>query len=112
MRYLTKVEELSAGNAARFRSAVGSAIYLSADRRDIQFAVKELARRMQAPSVLSVWGLTAVPKTWGNDWVAQAEKAHMLLSFQKPATVGIADSGSGARKSSLDLIRAHRFVQA
>ena len=44
---LTKVEELSAGDAARFRSAVGSAIYLSADRRDIQFAVKELARRMQ-----------------------------------------------------------------
>ena len=42
--------------------------------------------------VLSVWGSTAVPKTWGNDWVAQAEKAHMLLSFQKPATVGIADT--------------------
>ncbi|CAE7412283.1 unnamed protein product, partial [Symbiodinium sp. CCMP2592] len=35
---LTKVEELSAGDAARFRSAVGSAIYLSADRRDIQFS--------------------------------------------------------------------------
>ncbi|CAE7681372.1 unnamed protein product [Symbiodinium sp. CCMP2592] len=39
---VTKVEELSAGDAAKFRSAVGSAIYLSADRRDIQFAVKEL----------------------------------------------------------------------
>ncbi|CAE7833776.1 unnamed protein product [Symbiodinium sp. CCMP2592] len=49
---LTKVEELSAGDAARFRSAVGSAIYLSADRRDIQFAVKELARRMQNPQGL------------------------------------------------------------
>ena len=33
----------------RFRSAVGSAIYLSADRRDIQYATKELARRMSAP---------------------------------------------------------------
>ncbi|CAE7213819.1 unnamed protein product [Symbiodinium sp. CCMP2592] len=42
---LTKVEELSAGDAARFHSAVGSAIYLSADRRNIQFAVKELGLR-------------------------------------------------------------------
>ncbi|OLP98187.1 hypothetical protein AK812_SmicGene19396 [Symbiodinium microadriaticum] len=42
---LTKVEELSAGHAATFRSAVGSAIYLSADRRDVQFALKEMARK-------------------------------------------------------------------
>ena len=44
-------ELLSAGKAGQYgqyqyRSAVGSAIYLSADRRDIQFAVKELARHM------------------------------------------------------------------
>ena len=40
---------LEAGDAARYRSAVGSGIYLSADRRDIQYAVKELARHMAAP---------------------------------------------------------------
>ncbi|CAE7320371.1 RE2 [Symbiodinium pilosum] len=42
---LENLEPLSAGKAAQYRSAVGSAIYLSADRRDIQFAVKELAPR-------------------------------------------------------------------
>ena len=47
---LENLEPLSAGKAAQYRSAVGSAIYLSADRRDIQFAVKELARHMSAPS--------------------------------------------------------------
>ena len=46
---LENLEPLSAGKAAQYRSAVGSAIYLSAGRRDIQFAVKELARHMSAP---------------------------------------------------------------
>ena len=61
---LTKVEELSAGDAARFRSAVGSAIYLSADRRDIQFAVKELARRMQTPRVCGWLAGWEEPSCW------------------------------------------------
>ena len=33
----------------KFRSAVGSATYLSLDRRDIQLAAKEAARRMSNP---------------------------------------------------------------
>ena len=46
---LLNLDPLSEDRATKFRSAVGSAIYLSADRRDIQFATKELARRMSAP---------------------------------------------------------------
>ena len=46
---LNDTTPLEAGDAARYRSAVGSGIYLSADRRDIQYAVKELARHMAAP---------------------------------------------------------------
>ena len=46
---LSDTTPLEAGDAARYRSAVGSGIYLSADRRDIQYAVKELARHMAAP---------------------------------------------------------------
>ena len=45
---LENLEPLSAGKAAQCRSDVGSAIYLSADRRDIQFAVKD-PRHMSAP---------------------------------------------------------------
>ena len=43
-----EVEPLDEEQAKAYRSAVGSAIYLSSDRRDIQFAVKELARHMSA----------------------------------------------------------------
>ena len=46
---LTNTEPLSVEFAARYRSATGSGIYLSADRRDIQFAGKDLARHMAAP---------------------------------------------------------------
>ena len=46
---LMRVAPLDDEKTKRFRSAVGSAIYLSADRRDIQHATKELARRMSAP---------------------------------------------------------------
>ena len=46
---LLEVMPLSKEDARAYRSAVGSAIYLSADRRDIQFATKELARRMSNP---------------------------------------------------------------
>lgn len=44
-----RVAPLDDEQTRRYRSAVGSAIYLSADRRDIQYATKELARRMSAP---------------------------------------------------------------
>ena len=46
---LLEVEPVDEAGAKAYRSAVGSAIYLSADRRDIQYAVKELARHMSAP---------------------------------------------------------------
>ena len=46
---LTKKDPLSETDASAYRSAVGSGIYLSADRRDIHFAVKELARHMSEP---------------------------------------------------------------
>ena len=46
---LMRVAPLDDEKTKRFRGAVGSAIYLSADRRDIQYATKELARRMSAP---------------------------------------------------------------
>ena len=46
---LSKDELLDVGRAQRYRSAVGSAIYLSADRRDIAYSTKELARRMAQP---------------------------------------------------------------
>ena len=46
---LLEVMPLSEEDARAYRSAVGSAIYLSADRREIQLATKELARRMSNP---------------------------------------------------------------
>ena len=46
---LLETEPLDEAQCKKFRSAVGSAIYLSLDRRDIQFAVKEAARRMSNP---------------------------------------------------------------
>ncbi|CAE7394224.1 RE2 [Symbiodinium sp. CCMP2592] len=75
-----RVEELSAGDAARFRSAVGSAIYLSADRRDIQFAVKELARRMQNPRVC--------------DWLAAETLARYLRATPRFGRVVVLDPAS------------------
>ena len=46
---LLETTPLSEEEAKRYRSAVGSAIYLSLDRRDIQYAVKEAARHMSQP---------------------------------------------------------------
>ena len=46
-----KSEPLDAELASRYRSAVGSAIYLSSDRKDIAYSVKELARKMAQPRV-------------------------------------------------------------
>ena len=46
---LDENEPLADEFAKRYRSAVGSGIYLSADRRDIAYAVKELARHMAQP---------------------------------------------------------------
>ena len=40
---------LDDGQKTKFRSAVGSLIYLSMDREDIIFVVKELARRLHTP---------------------------------------------------------------
>jgi len=46
---LNRDEPLNAEMASRYRSAIGSGIYLSADRRGIAFGVKVLARRMADP---------------------------------------------------------------
>ena len=46
---LDENEPLADEFAKRYRSAVGSGIYLSADRRDIAYAVKQLARHMAQP---------------------------------------------------------------
>ncbi|CAE6971006.1 RE2 [Symbiodinium sp. CCMP2592] len=65
---------------SRFRSAVGSAIYLSADRRDIQFAVKELARRMQNPRIC--------------DWLAAETLARYLRATPRFGRVVVLDPAS------------------
>ena len=46
---LLETEPLGEAGAKLYRSAVGSAIYLSLDRREIQYAVKEAARHMSQP---------------------------------------------------------------
>ena len=46
---LLETEPLGKADAKLYRSAVGSAIYLSLDRREIQYAVKEAARHMSQP---------------------------------------------------------------
>ena len=46
---LLETEPLGEADAKLYRSAVGSAIYLSLDRREIQYAVKEAARHMSQP---------------------------------------------------------------
>ena len=42
-------EELQGKEATRFRAVAARANYLSADRLDIQYAVKEVCRRMAKP---------------------------------------------------------------
>ena len=76
-------DPLSEDQAARFRSAVGSAIYLAADWRDIQFAIKELARRMSAPRVC--------------DWTAARVLGSYLNRHPKIVKVITLDAGITAR---------------
>ena len=49
-----KGEELQGKEATRFRAVAARANYLQADRPDIQYAVKEICRRMAKP-VASDW---------------------------------------------------------
>ena len=49
---LDTVKELDAKDKATFASCVSSAIYLSQDRADVKFAVKELARQIRAPRMV------------------------------------------------------------
>ena len=49
--------ELSSGDAGFYRMAVGVCLYLSRDRRDIVFPVKELASRMSKPTIGSLQSL-------------------------------------------------------
>ena len=50
-------KELDAENRACYRSWTMRAIYLSQDRCELQFAVKELARRMQQPNTKNMQAL-------------------------------------------------------
>ena len=61
-------EPLEPKRAELYRSAVGSAIYLSLDERILQFSVKELARRLSKP--LEV------------DWMALKHLGRFLLSHE------------------------------
>ena len=49
-------DELSPGDASVFRALAARANYLAQDRPDIQFSVKEIARRMARPTS-GDWGL-------------------------------------------------------
>ena len=44
-----KTAELVGAEATRFRAVAARANYLSADRPDVQYAVKEICRRMAKP---------------------------------------------------------------
>ena len=50
-------KELSGGDASFYRMAVGVCLYLSRDRPDIVFPVKELASRMSKPTIGSLQSL-------------------------------------------------------
>ena len=56
------LKPLSPTDAETYRSCVGSAIYLSHDRRDIMYAVKELARQMVNPRVADMANLKTLAR--------------------------------------------------
>ena len=86
---LNRTEPLSAEMAGRYRSAVGSGIYLSADRRDIAFGVKELARRMSAPRIC--------------DWECAQNLARYLQAHPEYVRVTALDSNAYDGELSLDV---------
>ena len=61
---------------SRFRSAVGSLIYLSTDRWGVLYATKALARHMQQPRIADWHDLTRVARyLWGTKgWVVVLKK--------------------------------------
>ncbi|CAE8593271.1 unnamed protein product, partial [Polarella glacialis] len=73
----TGADELSPEQASKYREATGSAIYLSLDRRDLQFAVKELARHMAAPLQC--------------DWQALKQLGRYLLSGEMARVTLVSD---------------------
>ncbi len=71
-----------------YRGATGSAIYYSLDRREIQFAVKELARRMSKP--LDV------------DWLALKQLGRYLLNPEMARVTLVTESDKASyRKGCL-----------
>ncbi|CAE8645088.1 unnamed protein product [Polarella glacialis] len=73
----TGADELSPEQASKYREATGSAIYLSLDRRDLQFAVKELARHMAVPLQC--------------DWQALKQLGRYLLSGEMARVTLVSD---------------------
>ena len=57
-------KELDAERRARYRSWTVRASYLSQDRCELQFAVKELARRMQQPNSKNMQAPTRLVRFW------------------------------------------------
>ena len=47
-------QQLSANDAKNFRSVTGLLLFLSRDRVDLMFSVKELASKMSSPTLFSV----------------------------------------------------------
>ncbi|CAE8740486.1 unnamed protein product, partial [Polarella glacialis] len=73
----TGADALSPEQASKYREATGSAIYLSLDRRDLQFAVKELARHMAVPLQC--------------DWQALKQLGRYLLSGEMARVTLVSD---------------------
>ena len=81
---LLETEPLGEADAKLYRSAVGSAIYLSLDRREIQYAVKEAARHMSQPRNVTCKPSRPLRHT--------CSRAHMLAESQ-PVIPTVAQSG-------------------
>ncbi|CAE8663765.1 unnamed protein product [Polarella glacialis] len=79
----TGADELSPEQASKYREATGSAIYLSLDRRDLQFAVKELARHMAVPLQC--------------DWQALKQLGRYLLSGEMARVTLVSDEDLGCQ---------------
>ena len=95
-------ELVDEAKAKIYRSCVGSAIFLSGDRFDIKYAVKELAKSMKQPTVASFARLKQLGRYLGGT----KEYGHRLLMLNnKPTHIDIfvdADWGgtAGDRRST------------
>ena len=79
-------KELEGGDATRYRAIAARCNYLSIDRPDLQFAVKELCREMAKPTEQSWSKLTRVGQyikgrprvVWSYEWQDEATVADVF----------------------------------